>query len=221
MPGFLYIYRVEDVKGIYNKGTIPERMRWLDWGARTAFDDIRGFAVVTDMFRSAESSLLAIKTKKGSLPPGFSAHGFGRAIDVDVDRSMKRAKTKTKKAFDELMASFRWYCHRSDHERDREDWHFNYLITPPKGKFSGDDVEREILDAYRHELALNKTQVQEGLQELRFYGGAVDGKHGPLTKQAITLFQRAWGLPQDGIAGPRTQRTLAYIAWGQNDGRML
>ncbi|HQF54873.1 MAG TPA: peptidoglycan-binding protein [Fibrobacteria bacterium] len=41
-----------------------------------------------------------------------------------------------------------------------------------------------------------------------FYKGAVDGKNGPATEGAIKAFQKANGLKDDGIAGPKTNEKL-------------
>ena len=50
-----------------------------------------------------------------------------------------------------------------------------------------------------HGLAL-----QHKLAQLNYYEGPVDGVLGPQTRAAITDFQRANGLPADGIAGATT-----------------
>lgn len=42
----------------------------------------------SDVFRTAEQSLAARASKAGVQPPGFSAHNFGLAIDLDVARMM-------------------------------------------------------------------------------------------------------------------------------------
>jgi cytoskeletal protein RodZ len=48
------------------------------------------------------------------------------------------------------------------------------------------------------------TQLQLALTELGYAPGAADGKFGPATTQAVTAFQQAEGLTEDGIAGPTT-----------------
>jgi murein DD-endopeptidase MepM/ murein hydrolase activator NlpD len=52
--------------------------------------------------------------------------------------------------------------------------------------------------------------LQAGLKSLQFYRGYVDGIRGPLTRQAISAFQRSHGLNADGIAGPQTRRALGW-----------
>lgn len=41
-----------------------------------------------------------------------------------------------------------------------------------------------------------------------FYDGAIDGIHGPRTKDALRRFQQANGLAVDGVAGPATRKVL-------------
>jgi N-acetylmuramoyl-L-alanine amidase len=42
----------------------------------------------------------------------------------------------------------------------------------------------------------------------RGYLSSADGKFGKATLAAVKLFQNHAGLPQDGVAGPKTQQTL-------------
>jgi hypothetical protein len=48
------------------------------------------------------------------------------------------------------------------------------------------------------------TSLQQALSELGYEPGAADGKYGPATTEAVTAFQKAEGLTEDGIAGPAT-----------------
>jgi murein L,D-transpeptidase YcbB/YkuD len=48
------------------------------------------------------------------------------------------------------------------------------------------------------------TQVQTSLRNAGFYIGKIDGKAGPMTRDAISAFQKANGLVTDGIVGRRT-----------------
>ncbi|WP_086750374.1 peptidoglycan-binding protein [Streptomyces scabiei] len=50
--------------------------------------------------------------------------------------------------------------------------------------------------------------LQQSLQALRYYGGAVDGRFTALTRSAVVAFQRARGLIADGAAGPATLAAL-------------
>ena len=55
-------------------------------------------------------------------------------------------------------------------------------------------------------------EVQQALKNAGFYQGAVDGKMGPMTRQAITEFQRINGLKPDGVAGRQTWTKLKDYA---------
>ena len=46
--------------------------------------------------------------------------------------------------------------------------------------------------------------IQEALHELGYYDGDLSGSYGRLTKEAVRLFQKDYGLSADGIAGPKT-----------------
>jgi hypothetical protein len=56
------------------------------------------------------------------------------------------------------------------------------------------------------------SQLQQRLQQLGHYTGAVDGVYGQLTFAAVTQFQQAEGLTVDGIAGPATWSRLRVSA---------
>jgi len=51
-------------------------------------------------------------------------------------------------------------------------------------------------------------QVQISLRNAGFYIGKIDGKVGPMTKDAVVAFQKANGLTSDGIVGKRTWEKL-------------
>ncbi len=51
-------------------------------------------------------------------------------------------------------------------------------------------------------------RLQERLIELGYLSGSADGDFGSKTKAAVSSFQKANGLSQDGIAGAKTQSTL-------------
>lgn len=61
-------------------------------------------------------------------------------------------------------------------------------------------------------------QLQQALANAGFYRGAIDGKRGPLTRQAIEEFQRVNGLTVDGKVGPKTWGKLhAYLGSDQGE----
>ncbi|SIS45709.1 C40 family peptidase [Salimicrobium salexigens] len=53
------------------------------------------------------------------------------------------------------------------------------------------------------------SSLQSKLASYGYYGYNVDGKYGPITKNAVIAFQKQQGLAVDGIAGPNTQASLA------------
>jgi peptidoglycan hydrolase-like protein with peptidoglycan-binding domain len=55
-------------------------------------------------------------------------------------------------------------------------------------------------------------EMQQALKNAGFYQGAVDGKRGPLTKEAIREFQRVNGLKVDGVVGKQTWSKLSAYA---------
>ena len=58
-------------------------------------------------------------------------------------------------------------------------------------------------------------QIQHLLQYLGYYNGIPDGDFGPLSREAVTDFQRAFGLKVDGDPGPETQKALTHaVAYG-------
>lgn len=212
----LLLARVESVRGVYgrNDDWLPARMRWLHPDAAASFAEISASVVVSDMFRSAEASLRAIRTKAGSARPGYSGHNYGLSIDLDVRRTLKSLGMRRKMDLDEWMQDRGWYCHRRDHRRALEDWHYNYGIAHlihVADRRTSPALNRRILELYGDYLELNSYEVQRHLAGLMLYHGAIDGIHGPITQEAVRAFQRAWGLAEDGIAGRVTQRTLAYV----------
>lgn len=54
--------------------------------------------------------------------------------------------------------------------------------------------------------------LQHRLSDLGFWLGTPDGAYGALTAHAVTAFQKANGLPRDGIAGPHTLAALDSAA---------
>lgn len=59
---------------------------------------------------------------------------------------------------------------------------------------------------------MTKQQVQEALKSAGYYNGAIDGKIGPQTREAITQFQKDMGLQADGVAGRKTkEKLLKYL----------
>ena len=52
-------------------------------------------------------------------------------------------------------------------------------------------------------------EIQTALKNAGYYAGVVDGKIGPMSKKAVTEFQKANGLEADGKVGPKTWAALS------------
>jgi len=58
----------------------------------------------------------------------------------------------------------------------------------------------------------SKTEIQRALKHAGFYQGPIDGKIGPVTREAIRQFQQVNGLKVDGVVGRQTWEKLsAYL----------
>lgn len=215
----LDLVAVPPCKGIYAvKGldfkSLPARMRFLASDAAASFAEIEPWAVVSDMWRSPESSLQAVREGRGAQPPGWSAHGIGLAIDLDIAASKALLGVATKAALDATMERHGWFCHRRDHVLGFEAWHYNFLGVGAKvaGALTSDEVEAAILARHGAELAPDDAECQRLLAKLGMYGGEIDGDIGPRSREAARAFERAWGLNVDGVLDARTRRTLAFVA---------
>ena len=208
--------------GIYggSKDQLPERMRFLHPEAALSLAVMAPTRKVrcSDMLRTAESSLQAHAEKRGVQPPGYSAHNFGLAIDIDVDYMLTQHDLN-KTDLDRWMDENGWVCHRTDHANGSESWHYNFIGLPDGdmyrgliGKSSAPAVERKIQNLYGACFSMNDVEVQASLQKLHFYSGECDGKIGPLSRQAIRAFQRAWRLDDTGMLDIKVERTLAFVS---------
>jgi Putative peptidoglycan binding domain len=211
------------IQGIYGpeKNTLPERMRYLHPDAAASYMAMEAGPHrlrVSDMWRSAEASMRARAEKRGVQPPGRSGHNFGFCVDLDVDWMLSRYRW-SKAELDQYMNANGWYCHRKDHERDSESWHYNFF-GPERDKYldatrgstsTAPGLERKIQDVYGGSFALTPLETQTALKTLRLYGGAIDGDLGPLAREAVMAFQRTWSLPSHGEVDADTQRLLAFV----------
>ena len=55
-------------------------------------------------------------------------------------------------------------------------------------------------------------EIQQALKNAGFYQGNVDGKMGPMTRDAVKEFQRIHGLNDDGVVGKQTWTKLKAYA---------
>lgn len=205
------------VRGIYGpaEDRLPERMRLLHPDAAASFLGMADFVVVSDMFRSPESSLRAVREKRGAQPPSYSAHNYGLAIDLAIDATRKRWNLGTKQRLDEEMEARGWFCHRRDHALEHEAWHFNFLGVgahiPVDLQATSSLIEARIVELHGASFGADERACQEMLARLRLYAGAIDGDIGPLSRESIRAFQRTWGLKESGALDRRTRRTLVYV----------
>ena len=61
-------------------------------------------------------------------------------------------------------------------------------------------------------------EIQQALKNAGFYQGNVDGRSGPMTKEAVKEFQRVHGLTDDGVVGRQTWAKLKAYATLSSDG---
>lgn len=197
------------------KGRMPIRALYLAPDAAVSLLSLEqdtGGLVYSDIYRNAEGSLRARRAKSGVQPPGYSGHNYGLSLDLDVTATLRLRKWRYVELID-VMRAHGWYCHRLDLDSSAsESWHWNYfgLRAGERLKLADRDrratwsapAEAEIMDRYGSQFAMQPQQIRDALA-LRGY--RVDAGMGA----AIKRFQHDWDLMPDGIAGPRTQRTLA------------
>jgi len=76
----------------------------------------------------------------------------------------------------------------------------------------GDEYPGYYLQNYCEDTAV--FVIQQALQVSGLFGGAIDGKFGPVTQQAVNDFQASRGLSCDGIVGPITWDSLMTQSTG-------
>lgn len=217
------------IPGIYgaNKTQFAKRLAFMHPVCATSFlimqEECSWNIVLSDAWRASLSSLHrkfppGKPVRRGTQRPGYSGHNYGFSIDIAVTKTMRRMGFKRKRDLDEYMIEHYFFCHRQDHRRDREEWHYNSLVLgigPQKwlryaGRSTAGAVEAMIRAVYGTYWKPSKRQLQRNLKYVKLYHGEIDGKIGPLSNTAVRVFQGAWRLKADGVAGPRTCRTLAF-----------
>lgn len=93
------------------------------------------------------------------------------------------------------------------------------LVEPtPQATSSAKDVPAESappasVESFESGLdASGRRRVQEALRGIGLYRGPIDGIFGPLTREAITIFQRSRGLPANGTLDAALARALDQVA---------
>ncbi len=200
------------VRSIYKSGKVPARMAFASPPAAKAVEAIlaSGFPlIVTDFYRAPAASLVRrqeFEAKGGpqlALAPGFSAHNTGDAFDGAIAQMLRETRLD-KLALDRQLARFGFFCHRQDGRLASESWHYNFLGVDFDesliGPRSSDEIEASIL---------------------RRFGPAIDAFRDPALQRkaldkrkipTISEFQKRWGLSVDGVCGPKTRRTLAFVS---------
>ena len=186
----------------------------------------KGALHYSDIHRTAESSLQAVKANRGAKSPGSSGHNYGFSLDHDLDGNRKRLidlgynefkKKDWKFDYDVMLQDFGFYCHRLDHKLGFEAWHYNHL-EPFYTRFfessrSSSALEQKIMDAYGwHWLMMRPIDIQLGLQRVGLYKGELDGEIGPRSKESIAAFKRTWNLGNNSTMDISFKRTLAYVS---------
>lgn len=204
----------ETLRGIYGptKDRLGAHQRWAHPDLADAIERLEasGFKLAySDLFRSAESSLARRKEFEArggpqlAKRPGESPHNFGLACDIDVGWALKTYRLD-KKRLDEIMASYGLYCHRRDHQAGAESWHYNAL-GPDAGQWlssasmmsTSRAIEAKIQALYGSQMVLSQDEVTAALGALKY--------------ESVRAFQSDWDLEVDGVAGPQTQRLLAFL----------
>ena len=170
----------------------------------------------SDVTRSAEESARAVRTRRGALGPGQSQHNWGGASDLRIKetRSRLRAAGLTemgrrgwKRVMDEMAADAGLYCLRTDHRLGHESWHY---AQGGHGYKAGQQWVARTYGAYWHHQ-MTPLHTQRMLAKLGMYSGDLDGDHGPLTREGILTFQRAWRLKRTARADIWTRKMLAFL----------
>lgn len=236
----------EMVRGAYPIGKhtpngMPLRALFVHPEVWPAFQRVASRIVITDLTRSAESSLSRMAEKPGLVQaPGYSDHGVGGAFDLDINATQKHGVFATRAHLDGWLLSFGfppfWWTPGADAPKPNkpgaEVYHHSYRAdvdmhgTMP-GRSTAAMAERRMLRWYPWlDLSTWKQPLlsaQYMLKRLGHYSGALDGKFGPLSKMALAMFQRAlmvrsWcrkkGVTDfaEGKLDKATARVLAFCA---------
>lgn len=75
-------------------------------------------------------------------------------------------------------------------------------VLPPLGRAATEMVAR---------LGLTVQAIQQALKEAGYYTGEINGLYDRKTFEAVATFQRARGMPADGLIGPQTAMELKKL----------
>jgi hypothetical protein len=182
---------------------VPARMAWI---APEAYNSLNSMTfdldlVFSDMYRSPASSAEAYRKKNGVAFPGYSGHNYGVSIDIDVDIVLRKRRTTYSYLCDDMIqygwTPYQGVLNNNNYVRGSEDWHFNFIEDfayneiKDKTKYTKGSQATAWINA-NYPVAADILSIQTCLQKLKMYSGALDGKGGPLTNDAIKAFKRAW-----------------------------
>lgn len=208
---------------------VPKRLGVLTLDAATALPKT---VLATDFYRSPQQQIRALRERRGAQWPGYSGHGEGISVDLDVSASMKLNGFPKKKDLDAYMREYGWVCHLLTKDgRGFEEWHYNYLPEIAKehtkyGARSLDELEAEIKrrrkpdwdkfgtfdttkDFFPKDTSgiKNVVLLQWALQKCGFYDGEIDGLWGKHSRAAFAHATMMWGAKNHS-----TKRVLAFIS---------
>lgn len=210
----------EMVRGAYPIGKhtpngMPLRALFVHPEVWTAFSFVADVIVITDLTRSAESSLARMAERPGLVQaPGYSDHGVGGAFDLDVAATIKGAGFRDRREMDSWLAGREfppfWWTPGADAPKPNkpgaETYHHSFcsgldLVGFNNGRSTAAMAERRMLRWYPWlDLSTWRNPLlsaQYMLKRLGHYSGALDAgegdkrNFGPLSKTALAMFQRA------------------------------
>jgi hypothetical protein len=194
-----------------------------------------GQLLLSDGFRNYEMQLKAhLDWKEGrkssySPPPGAGMHQAGRAIDFATELKYlnpdydKKDKSTIKVAYDDARAIFEeegWSFIIPLGKRGSEEWHCEYRGEFAKYreahgyKYMAQRAMADIGVLSEDEVDKSKVQpkfLQEQLKRAGYYGGAIDGIPGKMTKKAVRDAQDDAGLDITGEADTALMEYLERV----------
>ena len=219
---------------------MPLRALFVHPEVWSAFQRVAPRIVITDLLRTAESSLARMKTAPGLVQaPGYSDHNFGGAFDLDIKATMKHGVFGGRAGIDSWLRAcgfpMFWWTPGANapppNKPGSETWHHSYWDsaegTGADGRSTAAMAERRMLRWYPwldvRTWQNRPASAQYMLARLGHYHGAIDGKFGPLSTTALAMFQRAlqvrsWcrkkGVTDfaEGKLDAATARVLAFCA---------
>lgn len=178
---------------------VPRRLAYVK---REVAEAIPSWLRGTDFWRSPQMQLTAMKTRRGAQWVGYSGHGNGNSIDLNVEATMQLLNVKRKAALDEQMRKCGFVCHRLDGEMAFECWHYNYLpdvafakvqnLQSAFGQYTFDQLDDAMIKEHEKEweaLEEDTKAKQWALQKLGFYTAGIDGIWGKKSKAAFSVFE--------------------------------